>query len=61
MDVHPGHGILHRADDIEVEIAVEVGVDSPLEADLRRTAVPGLDARALGDVVEVSRYGGRAG
>ena len=47
----PGHGVLHRADDVEVEVAVEGRVDTALQAHLGRPALSRLDG-PLGDVVE---------
>ena len=43
VDVQLGHGVLDRADDRDVVVAVEAGMDPALEADLGGAALPGLD------------------
>ena len=59
VDVHAGDGGLHRAEDVEVEVAVEGGVDAALQAHLGGPAFGGLDG-ALGDVVEGQQVRGAA-
>ena len=51
MHVDVGGGLLHGPGDVDVVVAVEVGVDAALQADLGGAELGGL-ARALGDVVE---------
>ena len=46
-----GHRVLHRLGDVDVVVAVEVGVDAALQAHLGGAAVHGL-ADAAGDLVE---------
>ncbi len=51
VHVQVRHLALHRAHDVEVEVAGERRVDAALQADLGRAAVPCL-ARPAGDLVE---------
>ena len=51
VHVDVGHRLLHRPGDVDVVVAVEVGVDAALEADLGGAQLGRL-AGALGDVVE---------
>ena len=52
MEVDLGRDRTDRAGDGHVVVAVEVGVDATLEADLRGPAVDGLDHASL-DLFEV--------
>ena len=51
MDVHLGNRFVHGAGDIDVVVAVEVGVNTALKADLRRTEI-GCFLRALYEILE---------
>ena len=51
VDVDVGRGLLHRPGDVDVVVAVEVGVDAALEADLGGAQLGRLDDPA-GDVVQ---------
>ena len=55
VHVDVGRDLLHRPGDVEVVVAVEVGVDPALEADLGRAALDRLDHAALhlGEVEQV--------
>ena len=51
VHVHVGHRVLHGAGDVDVVVAVEVGVDAALQRHLGGAHLPRLGG-ALGDVVE---------
>jgi hypothetical protein len=51
VDVHVGHGVLHRPGDVDVVVAVEVGVDAALQVTSVAPEV-GAPRGPLGDVVE---------
>ena len=51
MHVHVGHRLLHGPGDVDVVVAVEVGVDAALQGDLGGAERRGL-ACPVGDVVE---------
>ena len=59
MYVHLRHCRLHRARDVDVVVAVEVGVDAALQGDLGGAEVPRL-LGASGDVVEREEVRGTA-
>ena len=56
VDVDAGGGFLHGSGDVDVVVAVEVGVDAALEADLGGTEIPGLLHPAR-DLVEREQVG----
>ena len=56
VDVDVGRGLLHGPGDVDVVVAVEVGVDAALEAHLGGAQRDGF-ADPLGDVVEGEQVG----
>ena len=56
MDVHPRNRLVYRTGDIDVVVAVEVGVDTTLQAHLGGACLGGLD-RAISDVFEFKQIG----
>ena len=52
VDVDVGRGVLHRPGDVDVVVAVEVGVDAALQADLGGAELGAPRRTRAGDVVE---------